>query len=180
MNSKHLITTFLAAILFGATSTPVAIAQNSQRILPAQLESMFSDMRAKAPWNVDGPLLWGYFFFDPNRDRLQAVANELAKAGYQVLASLRLKVATPSGYTSRRSKCILLQPYTQETPNFTNWRQGTNWLPTTVWTLAPLPSDAKLLRQLEVLLSGACSPRIGFRGCGCGCGCGIFWPDRRG
>lgn len=91
MNSKHLITTFLAAILFGATSTPVAIAQNSQRILPAQLESMFSDMRAKAPWNVDGPLLWGYFFFDPNRDRLQAVANELAKAGYQVVSLIEVK-----------------------------------------------------------------------------------------
>jgi hypothetical protein len=46
---------------------------------------MFANMRAKAPWNVDGPLLWGYFFFDPSREKLERAAAELQGAGYRVV-----------------------------------------------------------------------------------------------
>jgi hypothetical protein len=47
---------------------------------------MFSNMRAKAPWNVDGPLLWGYFFFDPSSSKLHRAASELQVAGYRIVS----------------------------------------------------------------------------------------------
>ena len=46
---------------------------------------MFANMRAKAPWNIDGPLLWGYFFFDPSREKLARAAGELQSTGYRVV-----------------------------------------------------------------------------------------------
>ena len=60
-------------------------AQSTQRIQLTQIEAMFSDMRARAPWNVDGPLLWGYFFFDPSEQKLRNVAKELEK-NYRVVS----------------------------------------------------------------------------------------------
>jgi hypothetical protein len=63
----------------------VADAQGSRRIQLAQIEAMFANMRAKAPWNVDGPLLWGYFFFDPSREKLERAGTELQATGYRVV-----------------------------------------------------------------------------------------------
>jgi hypothetical protein len=47
---------------------------------------MFADMRTKTgykKWNVDGDLLWGYFFTDPDRRKLQPVADFLTRNGYR-------------------------------------------------------------------------------------------------
>jgi hypothetical protein len=66
-------------------SAGVVSAQASRRILLSQLEAMFSDMRAKTKWNIDGPLLWGYFFFDPNESKLQQISQELVGAGYKLV-----------------------------------------------------------------------------------------------
>jgi Regulator of ribonuclease activity B len=85
MNAKNLIPILLAAFSLAATNPNPAMAQTSQRIQLSQLETMFSDMRAKAPWNVDGPLLWGYFFFDPSQEKLQSAAKELEGAKYRVV-----------------------------------------------------------------------------------------------
>ncbi len=35
------------------------------------LEDMFSGMRAQTNWNVDGPMLWGYFFADRSPEKLE-------------------------------------------------------------------------------------------------------------
>lgn len=43
-------------------------------------------MRAKAPWNVDGPLLWGYFFLDSSRSKLEQAALQLSGQGYKIVA----------------------------------------------------------------------------------------------
>jgi hypothetical protein len=67
-----------------ATALP-AMAETSRRIPLAQLEGMFASMGVKTKWNVDGPLLWGYFFFDPSEAKLQAAAKELQAAGYRVV-----------------------------------------------------------------------------------------------
>lgn len=48
-----------------------------------QLEEMFAGMRAKAPWNVDGPLLWGYFFNGPEKGALENIALTLEARGYR-------------------------------------------------------------------------------------------------
>jgi hypothetical protein len=47
------------------------------------LEEMFANMRESPGWNVDGPLLWGYFFADPSPEKLEAAAEELAGLGYR-------------------------------------------------------------------------------------------------
>jgi hypothetical protein len=56
----------------------------------AALEAMFADMRARAPWNVDGPLPWGYFFLDPDARKLERAAAELTQHGYRIVGVQRL------------------------------------------------------------------------------------------
>jgi hypothetical protein len=74
------------AVLLALLLVPLTvIAQAQRRIQLAQLEAMFANMRAKTKWNVDGPLLWGYFFLDPSEQKLQQAANELSAAGYRVV-----------------------------------------------------------------------------------------------
>ena len=81
-------TLFSLAVLAAALAfLPVeGVAQQQTRIQLSQLEAMFSNMRAKAPWNVDGPLLWGYFFFDSNPSKLQQAAVELQASEYKLVS----------------------------------------------------------------------------------------------
>lgn len=54
-----------------------------------QLNQMFANMRTNADhkkWNVDGDLLWGYFFTDPNPQKLRPVADYLTKKGYHFVS----------------------------------------------------------------------------------------------
>ena len=50
-----------------------------------QLEDMFDNMRDKTNWNVDGPMLWGYFFMDTDADKLKKAANHLVNEGYRLV-----------------------------------------------------------------------------------------------
>jgi len=118
MHSKTL--SLVLALLVTASCLPVS-AQGPKRIPLSQIEAMFANMRAKAPWNVDGPLLWGYFFFDPNREKLEQAATELQTAGYRVVGieqvqgkqSLRLHVEriethTPASLDTRNQEFYAL------------------------------------------------------------------------
>ncbi|MCY3021129.1 MAG: ribonuclease E inhibitor RraB [Planctomycetota bacterium] len=49
----------------------------------AMLEEMFDGMRTKSKWNVDGDLLWGYFFTDKSVANLRKAAKQLASMGYR-------------------------------------------------------------------------------------------------
>ena len=49
------------------------------------IERMFKDMRRKSGWKSNAPLLWGYFFKSLNRRGLEAAAEELAQAGYELV-----------------------------------------------------------------------------------------------
>ncbi len=64
---------------------PQEQTQWQQQIQRSQIDSMFAEMRAKAPFNVDGPLLWGYYFFDQDRTKLDRAARELAAQNYRVV-----------------------------------------------------------------------------------------------
>jgi hypothetical protein len=75
----------LALVLAIAATCVPATAQGPKRIQLELLEAMFVSLRASTPLNVDGPLLWGYFFFDPSRAKLEQAANELQSAGYRVV-----------------------------------------------------------------------------------------------
>jgi hypothetical protein len=91
MNTRRIALFSLLAVVL-AVITGQAAAQSAKRIQLAQLEQMFTNMRAQTKWNVDGPLLWGYFFFDPSAEKLQRVATELETMGYHVVS-----IEQPSG-----------------------------------------------------------------------------------
>ena len=50
-----------------------------------QMEEMFANMRAKTKWDVDGELLWGYFFTDPDTNKLERVSQRLTTTGYRLV-----------------------------------------------------------------------------------------------
>ena len=62
-----------------------AQAQAAPRIQPAELERLFANLRTRTTWNVDGPLLWGYFFFDASTDKLDKAGAALVAAGYTLV-----------------------------------------------------------------------------------------------
>lgn len=80
--------TFILDFLALALALPplLAFAQTHRRIPLAQLQAMFADMRAKTKWNIDGPLLWGYFFFDPSPEKLKQASANLEASGYRVVS----------------------------------------------------------------------------------------------
>jgi len=50
-----------------------------------QLQEMFTNMREHTDWDVDGELLWGYFFTDSDPDKLEKAAEALDEMGYDVV-----------------------------------------------------------------------------------------------
>jgi hypothetical protein len=50
-----------------------------------QMEDMFSNMRAKTKWDVDGDMLWGYFFTDLDPKKLERASQHLTQAGYRIV-----------------------------------------------------------------------------------------------
>lgn len=49
----------------------------------SQLEEMFANMRANTDWDLDGPMLWGYFFTDRSAEKLQGLVPVLETQGYR-------------------------------------------------------------------------------------------------
>ncbi len=82
MLTKIFRSTLVAAAFAGAIP---AQAQFVPKIPLAKLQAAFATMRAQGRINVDGPLLWGYFFLDPDRARLQTAAADLQAQGYHVV-----------------------------------------------------------------------------------------------
>ncbi len=46
-----------------------------------QLEEMFANIAADARWDMSKPMLWGYFFTDRSREKLEALVPVLEKSG---------------------------------------------------------------------------------------------------
>lgn len=51
----------------------------------ALIEDMFDGIRARGAWDLNGPLLWGFFFTDDNLERLEAAAQALVDDGYALV-----------------------------------------------------------------------------------------------
>jgi len=80
------------------------------------LEEMFANMRAKTKWDVDGEMLWGYFFFDPDTNKLERVSQRLIASGY------RLVQIYP---TDDKSSCVLhVERVEKHTPQSLHARNG--------------------------------------------------------
>ncbi len=120
MNSRRSFITLASSI---AVALPVfpTFGQAQRRIPLSQLEAMFADMRTKTKWDVDGPLLWGYFFLDPSSEKLKAVAADLEGSGFRVVGIVkvaakqawrlhveRIEVHTPASLNARNNDLYLL------------------------------------------------------------------------
>lgn len=61
-------------------------AQASDPISRDMLERMFAQIRAGSGWDLSKPLLWGYFFLDPDRVTLDRASKVLVERGYRLVA----------------------------------------------------------------------------------------------
>lgn len=80
---RHVLAALAAAPL--AVQPGLAAAQGTPRIERAQLEQMFANLRTRTTWNIDGPLLWGYFFYDASEQKLGRAAEALTAQGYTLV-----------------------------------------------------------------------------------------------
>lgn len=54
-------------------------------ITKQDMVDLFADMKQNAPWDSNKPLLWGYFFSDQDKAKLERAAPLLQTKGYQVV-----------------------------------------------------------------------------------------------
>jgi hypothetical protein len=81
---KRLLILISALVL---TSMPVrAVAETT--ITRESLDEMFESLKAKTKWNLDGPLLWGYFFTDHDPKKFTRLRARLEKLGYRYVGIL--------------------------------------------------------------------------------------------
>jgi hypothetical protein len=50
-----------------------------------EMVELFADMKQNAPWDSSKPLLWGYFFADADKARLEAAGKLLKAKGYKLV-----------------------------------------------------------------------------------------------
>ena len=48
-----------------------------------ELQAMFAGIAEDAKWDMSRPMLWGYFFTDRSRAKLEAAVPELEREGYR-------------------------------------------------------------------------------------------------
>ena len=44
--------------------------------------NLFANLRENTDWDINGPLLWGYFFVHSSAEPLQVLADHLQAQGY--------------------------------------------------------------------------------------------------
>jgi hypothetical protein len=54
-------------------------------ITKEEMVALFDDMKQNAPWDISKPLLWGYFFADADKAKLEAAQVLLQAQGYQIV-----------------------------------------------------------------------------------------------
>lgn len=72
-----------------------AAAQKST-ITKEQLKEMFANTEATTNWDMAGSMLWGYFFFSPNRSELEKISAELVDQGYRLVELREPDISEPS------------------------------------------------------------------------------------
>jgi len=50
-----------------------------------ELKDMFAQIHENTDWNLEGDLLWSYYFTDTDPDKLKPLAAQLEKQGYHVV-----------------------------------------------------------------------------------------------
>jgi hypothetical protein len=74
------------------TSVPVQAA-GERTISRESLDEMFSTLKAKTKWDLNGPLLWGYFFTDHDPKNFIRLRAHLEKLGYRYVGIIEPEAA---------------------------------------------------------------------------------------
>jgi len=54
-------------------------------ITKEEMVELFADMKENAPWDISKPLLWGYFFADKSKAKLELAQLLFKSKGYQIV-----------------------------------------------------------------------------------------------
>jgi len=74
----------LAMVLMAILAIPVVTwAQGRKMITREKLVEMFESIGRDTKWDMSKPMLWGYFFTDADRAKLEKAAPLLEKEGYR-------------------------------------------------------------------------------------------------
>ena len=77
------ISRLAVCVAVGILMATQSSAQSGSRHIPrVQIDAMFADMKARAPWDLNGKLLWGYFFIGRDKASLERAAKLLVGSGY--------------------------------------------------------------------------------------------------
>lgn len=74
------------------------------------LQEMFADTKSRTTWDLEGEMLWGYFFTDSDRRKLQPAADYLTNAGYKFVDIF------PSDENDRRIYFLHVERIERHTP----------------------------------------------------------------
>jgi regulator of ribonuclease activity B len=73
-------------LLAGNPSTQTGEKHTKQSKSPIpreQIQQILDTVRQQTKWNIDGNMLWGYFFVDHGADQLKLLQRDLEKQGYR-------------------------------------------------------------------------------------------------
>lgn len=73
-----------------------------------QIREMFAKMRRETHWDVDGKLVWGYFFTDPERTKLEEIWRNLSRHGYRLVRIFQTD--------DKKTQCLHIEKLEQHTP----------------------------------------------------------------
>jgi hypothetical protein len=81
-DSSMLIKTILLASLLLSSACN---SQNRTAISKESLDEMFENIAIDTQWDLTKPMLWGYFFTDRSKDKLERSAPLLVAKGYRLV-----------------------------------------------------------------------------------------------
>jgi hypothetical protein len=68
-----------------ATASTLSETVMPGRIPKSQLQEMFDNIAATTDWDMNGDMVWGYFFTDSDKSALERASQKLQKHGYQLV-----------------------------------------------------------------------------------------------
>ena len=76
---------YLQALLLALAFCIPLHAKGQNVITKDSLVEMFDNIAETTDWDMSGPMLWGYFFTHPSKDRLEQAAPALQSQGYRLV-----------------------------------------------------------------------------------------------
>jgi len=66
-----------------------------------QCQRLFEELRSETTWEVDGELLWGYYFSSASSEGLSALGDRMEESGYRVVGIFEDDESETGGFTLR-------------------------------------------------------------------------------